>query len=166
VDPPRGVEKVETRAVRGGTELVLTLAEGADARSGSADGAVYLNLYASAEQAPPQAAARQTVPVTAEATADKLSLAFRWDAPVGAAVFRRGEAVWIVFDTPARLDMGGAARLGPATKAHWTTGADHVVVRLAAPEALAVSAVADGSTWTVTVGGEPVGVEGVSIGRD
>ncbi|MBW8303568.1 MAG: hypothetical protein K0M78_06440, partial [Brevundimonas sp.] len=46
VDPPRGVSKVETRAVQGATELVLTLDEGADARSGAADGAVYLNLYA------------------------------------------------------------------------------------------------------------------------
>jgi len=166
VDPPRGVEKVETRAVRGGTELVLTLAEGADARSGSADGAVYVNLYAAGVQAPTRAAARQTVPVTAEATPEKLSLAFRWATPVGAAVFRRGEAVWIVFDTPARLDMSGAARLGPAADARWTAGADHVVVRLAAPEALAVSAVANGSTWTVTVGGAPVGVEGVTVGRD
>ena len=166
VDPPRGVEKVETRAVRGGTELVLTLAEGAEARSGSADGAVYVNLYPAAEQAPTRAAARQNVPVTAEATPEKLSLAFRWATPVGAAVFRRGEAVWIVFDTPARLDMSGAARLGPATDARWTAAADHVVVRLAAPEALAVSAVANGSTWTVTVGGAPVGVEGVTVGRD
>lgn len=166
VDPPRGVEGVETRAVRGGVEVVLTLAQGADARSDSADGAVYVNLYAAAEQAPTRAAARQTVPVTAEATAEKLSLAFRWAAPVGAAVFRRGEAVWIVFDTSARLDMTGAARLGPATDARWTAGADHVVVRLAAPEALAVSAVANGSTWTVTIGGAPVGVEGVTVGRD
>ncbi|MGX1803220.1 hypothetical protein ACWIDJ_12905, partial [Brevundimonas naejangsanensis] len=48
VDPPKGLEKIETRAAQGATELVLTLAEGAGATSGAADGAVWLNLYAPA----------------------------------------------------------------------------------------------------------------------
>ncbi|MFN3931029.1 MAG: tetratricopeptide repeat protein [Brevundimonas sp.] len=167
VDPPKGVSKVETRAVPGATELVLTLTEGADARSGSADGAVYLNLYA---EAPPAAAAgaspARAVPVVARATSGKVSLAFQWPSPVGAAVFRRGEAVWIVFDTPARLDMSGAAQLGPASDVHWTAGPDHVAVRVAAPAGAPVSAVASGSTWTVSIGGEPVAVEGVQVERD
>ena len=113
VDPPRGVSKVETRAVSGATELILTLADGAGVRSGSADGAVYLNLYA---EAPPARAGSPAaaVPVVARTSPGKVSLAFRWPTAVGAAVFRRGEAVWIVFDTPARLDMSGAAALGPA----------------------------------------------------
>lgn len=168
VDPPKGVSKVETRAVSGATELVLTLAEGADVRSGSADGAVYLNLYAEAPPAAPAtaAAARTSVPVVAQASADKVSLSFRWPSAVGAAVFRRGEAVWIVFDTPARLDMSGAADLGPASDAHWTAGPDHLAVRLAAPAGAPVSASADGSTWTVTIGGPPVAVAGVRIDRD
>jgi hypothetical protein len=167
VDPPRGVEKVETRAVRGGTELVLTLAEGADARSGSADGAVYLNLYPVAPEAPaPSDAAPQTVPVVARATPAKVSLDFNWATPVGAAVFRRGEAVWIVFDAPARLDMAGARDLGPASDARWTRGPDHLALRIAAPEGLAVSAMARGSTWTVVIGGPAAAVEGVAIDRD
>jgi len=165
VDPPRGVEKVETRAVAGATELVLTLAAGADARSGTADGAVYLNLYAEAPPAAPGSAVRD-VPVVAQASAGKVSLAFQWPTAVGAAVFRRGEAVWIVFDTPARLDMSGATELGPGSDAHWTAGPDHVAVRIAAPAAAPVSASADGSTWTVTIGGPPVAVEGVRVDRD
>ncbi len=170
VDPPRGVEKVETRAVRGATELVLTLAEGADIRTGSADGAVWLNLYA---VAPPPAApetaeasAVQTVAVSATATPAKVSLSFAWPTPVGAAVFRRGEAVWVVFDTPARLDMPGDGQLGPASDARWTAGADHVAIRIAAPEGLAVSAKAEGANWTVTIGGAPVAVAGVAIDRE
>ena len=168
VDPPRGVEKVETRAVRGGTELVLTLAEGADARTGSADGAVWLNLYETPPPATPaetQAAAAGTVPVTAVATPAKVSLSFAWPTPVGAAVFRRGEAVWVVFDKNARLDMPGAGQLGPVSDARWTAGPDHIALRIAAPEGLAVSAVAQGSTWTVTIGGQPPAVEGVSVDR-
>ncbi|MDP3803087.1 hypothetical protein [Brevundimonas sp.] len=167
VDPPRGVEAVETRAVQGATELVLTLAEGADVRSGSADGAVWLNLYPTAPAAAPAAApAVQTVAVSARATPAKVSLSFAWPTPVGAAVFRRGEAVWVVFDTPARLDMPGDGQLGPASDARWTAGADHVAVRIAAPEGLAVSAVASGSTWTVVIGGQPVAVESVAVDRE
>lgn len=165
VDPPRGVARVETRAVTGATELVLTLAAGAGAGSGSADGAVYVNLYAEAPAAPAGAAVAP-VPVVARAARDRVSLAFRWPSAVGAAVFRRGEAVWIVFDTPARLDLAGAADLGPATDVHWTAGRDHVAVRVAAPAAAPVSAAADGTTWTVTIGGPPVAVEGVSLGRE
>ncbi|MDQ8027995.1 MAG: hypothetical protein REJ23_04670 [Brevundimonas sp.] len=169
VDPPRGVEKVETRAVRGGTELVLTLAEGADIRTGSADGAVFLNLYATAPEAPatPLTPAQvATVPVVSRTGPDKVSLDFKWDQPVAAAVFRRGEAVWVVFDTPARFNMDGAKDLGPATGAHWTAGPDHVAVRIAAPRALRVSAVATGSTWTVTVGGPAASAGGVTVDRD
>ena len=125
VDPPKGVEKVETRSVRGGTELVLTLAEGADVRTGSADGAVFVNLYAQAPEAPTPAqvsAAMPTVPVVSHASPAKVSLDFRWESPVGAAVFRRGDAVWIVFDMAASLDMAGADDLGPASQAHAPAG--------------------------------------------
>ena len=169
VDPPKGVEKVETRAVRGGTELVLTLAEGADVRSGAADGAVFVNLYAQAPEAPatPVAPARAvTVPVVSHVSPEKVSLDFKWDQPVGAAVFRRGDAVWVVFDTPARLDMDGAKALGPVTGAHWTAGPDHVAVRIAAPRALRVSAVSNGTTWTVNVGGPAASAGGVTVDRD
>ena len=55
-------------------------------------------------------------------------------APVAAAVFRRGEAVWIVFDAAARLDLTGARALGPARDARWAAGPDYTVVRLAAPD--------------------------------
>jgi tetratricopeptide (TPR) repeat protein len=168
VDPPKGVEKVETRAVPGATELILTLTEGADIRSGTADGAVWLNLYptAPADSAPAATALQASVPVTARATADKVVLNFAWTRPVGAAVFRRGEAVWVVFDTAARMDMSGAQTLGPASEARWAAGPDYVALRIAAPENLAVSAVADGSNWTVTIGGPPVAAGGVDVDRD
>ena len=169
VDPPKGVEKVETRSVRGGTELILTLAEGADVRTGSADGAVFVNLYATAPEAPvvPLEQARvATVPVVSHVGPEKVSLDFKWDRPVGAAVFRRGDAVWVVFDTPARFDMDGAKDLGPATGAHWTAGPDHVAVRIAAPRGLRVSATSTGATWTVTVGGPAASAGGVTVDRD
>ena len=170
VDPPRGVEKVETRAIQGATELVLTLAEGAEARSGSADGAVWLNLYPTAPDtdapAPAAGAAIQaSVPVRATTSGDSVSLAFAWTAPVGAAVFRRNDAVWVVFDTAAKLDMSGARALGPATDARWAAGPDYVALRIAAPANLPVSARAEGSTWTVTIGGVPMASQGITVDR-
>lgn len=169
VDPPKGVASVETRAVQGATELVLTLAEGADARTGSADGAVWLNLY-SPDQAPaaPEVAAEaaRIAPVRAVASADRVTLNFDWSAPVGAAVFRRGEAVWIVFDAAARMDLSGAKALGPAQEARWAAGPDYTVVRVKAPENLPVAAVADGTGWKVTIGGTPQAATGVDVVRD
>ena len=170
VDPPEGVTRVETRAARGGTDLILTLAEGAEARSGVADGAVWLNLYAPGKAPPParearSATANSVVPVRAEAHGDKTVLTFQWAAPVGAAVFRRGEAVWVVFDTAARMDLTGAKALGRARDARWSAGPDYTVVRLAAPGDLPVSAHGQGGIWTVTLGGPPAGVSGVDVDR-
>ncbi|HRO34166.1 MAG TPA: hypothetical protein PLQ03_12230 [Brevundimonas sp.] len=169
VDPPKGVASVETRAVQGATELVLTLAEGSDIRTGTADGAVWLNLY-SAEQAPaapaPAAEVARVAPVKAVAADDRVTLSFDWTTPVGAAVFRRGEAVWIVFDAAARMDLSGAKALGPAREARWAAGPDYTVVRVAAPENLSVSAVAEGSTWKVQIGGVAQTAGGVQVVRD
>lgn len=170
VDPPEGVTGVETRQARGGTDLIITLAEGAEARSGVADGAVWLNLYAPGKAPEPSraeraATERSVVPVRAVASDDKTVLTFQWAAPVGAAVFRRGEAVWIVFDTAARMDLTGARALGQARDARWAAGPDYTVVRLSAPEGLALSAQGQGGTWTVTLGGPPSGATGVEIDR-
>jgi len=159
-DPPPGVDKVETRAVPGATELVLTLMPEAQVRTGSADGAVWLNLYASDKVPEPSASdavpADGVVPVSTTADAASVAFSFQWSAPVGAAVFRRGEAVWIVFDTAARLSLPPTGRaLGPVGEARWAAGPDYTVVRIAAREGLAVSASGQGSNWTVTIGGEP-----------
>ncbi|OYW39700.1 MAG: hypothetical protein B7Z42_05430 [Brevundimonas sp. 12-68-7] len=170
VDPPPGVEKVETRAAMDATELVVTLAEGADARSGMADGAVWLNLYPAGAATPQTTAsavpAGGAVPVVATTAQDRVTLDFTWGAPVGAAVFRRGEAVWIVFDTAARMDMSRARDLGPATDARWATGPDYTALRIAAPEGLAVTASGQGATWSVTLGGPPGSASGVTVDRE
>lgn len=172
VDPPAGVESVETRAVPGGTELVLTLAEGAEARAGTADGAVFLNLYAPGRAPGPTpgeteaGAAVPTVGVRAEATAAAVTLKFDWPVPVGAAVFRRGDAVWVVFDAAAKLDLARAADLGPAKAARWAAGPDYVALRLEAPKALTVAASADGGAWTIRIGGDATAAGGVSVDRD
>ena len=158
-DPPPGVTKVETRSASGGTDLILTLKDGADARSGVADGAVWLNLYvdaAAADRPTPNAVpAGGAVHVSAQADAGKVTLTFPFAAPVGAAVFRRGDAVWIVFDAAARMDLPKGALMGPASEARWAVGPDYTVVRIAAGSTLPVSAQGQGGTWLVTIGGTP-----------
>ncbi|RZJ87009.1 MAG: hypothetical protein EON88_23680 [Brevundimonas sp.] len=156
VNPPPGVTGVETRAVQGGTDIILTLAEGADVRNGAADGSVWLNLYPTkpeGEAPAPAAPVSAVTPVAAQVSPDKAVLIFRWSTPVGAAVFRRGGAVWIVFDAATRFDMQSRGALGPAGEARWATGPDYSVVRIDAPENVAVTAVGEGSSWTVTLGG-------------
>jgi len=172
VDPPPGVERVETRGVQGGTEVVIHLLEGAQAITGRADGAVFINLYAPGQgpaAAPsPAVPASGVVPVAVTAGPDRLQLRFEWAAPVGAAVFRRGEAVWIVFDHAARLDLNDEAGrdLGPATGVRWAAGPDYVAVRIAAPENLTLSANGEGAAWTVSLGGPAGGPGGILLSRD
>lgn len=168
VDPPPGVASVETRSVASGTELVLTLAEGGTATTGSADGAVWLNLYGQAPDGSVTSAgaAHAALAVQAQASADKVEITFPWTKPVAAAVFRRGGSVWVVFNQPAQVDMTHARSLGPAHDARWQSGDQSVALRLAADESLPVSATAHGNSWTVTIGGEPSAVSSVNIQRD
>ena len=169
-DPPPGVTKVETRAVQGGSELVMTLTPEADFRTGTADGAVWLNVYAqtaAAQATAPALTAGSQVRVTAAAEADKVILNFPWAAPVGAAVFRRGDAVWVVFDTAARLEMPKGGAMGPVGEARWAAGPDYTVVRIAARDDLQVSAQGQGATWTVTIGGaQTSATSAVEVMRD
>lgn len=176
VDPPPGVAGVDVKALAQSTQVIITLAEGADIRSGRADGAVYVNLMppataAATAEAPARAdpvPGAGVIKVDAAAAQDRLTLRFPWANPVGAAVFRRGGAVWIVFDAKARMDLSAATRnLGPATAAHWTAGDNYTVVRIAAPEGVAVNAYVEGSQWTVGLGGPARAARGdVHIGRD
>lgn len=177
-DPPPGLKSLEVRAGPGGVQLIFTLPEGGDIRTGRADGAVYLNLMkpveVAAAAAPEEATRASPVPasgvvkVEASAADGRLALRFPWANPLGAAVFRRGGAVWIVFDAKAKMDIAQAQKnLGPATDIRWTAGPDYTVIRLAAPEGVAVGTAVEGPLWTVTLGGAAQPARGdVRIGRD
>jgi hypothetical protein len=45
---------------------------------------------------------------------DRGSLRFDWPNPTGAAVYRRGAALWVVFSTPATLDLADVRQRGQA----------------------------------------------------
>lgn len=172
VSPPRWLKSAETRRAGGGLELVLTLADNADARVGSADGATYVNLFekppapaasAIAEAPPPVVApaapranpvpAGGVVQMGAQLGAGQVQLSFPWANPAGASVFRRGGAVWVVFDAPATIDVSRAPR-GLRQMGGVTThrGNDYAAVRIESPPNTPVFAAAQGSTWTVILG--------------
>ncbi|HYE47434.1 MAG TPA: endoglucanase [Caulobacter sp.] len=192
--PPRWLKAAEARRVGGALEIVLTLAEDADAKVGQADGATYVNLFEKKEAPPaPPAPAPEpevvagppppprpdptpvggVVPVVADVSASQTRLRFDWRAPLGAAVFRRGEAVWVVFDAPGRLDVArlpkGGDRYRGVQAVH---GKDYAALRLVVPRNMPVTVAGEGASWTLAIGaGPPAGREqtgggSVSVARD
>jgi len=173
--PPRWIKSAEKRHAGGRLELVLTLAEDADAKVGEADGATFVNVFAKPAPEPTPAALK-----TAEATiapaepeparpnpvpaggkvkmetavnSGQVLLSFTWANPAGAAVFRRGNAVWVVFDAAATLDISGAPRGVTQLRALQAyRGTDYSALRIEAAPNVPLFAVAQGSTWTIALG--------------
>ena len=188
VDPPHWLSTAEDSQAGGGLQLVLTLADDADARTGEADGVSFINLFAKktgepaaadpkAADAKAQAAATGrpdptpasgVVKLQAETTGAQIQLHFPWKAPLGAAVFRRGGAVWVVFDTAAKLDLSAAPHNATQfTGMQAVQGADFSAVRISVPADVPVFASGPGATWTLTLGsGSTPGADMVKVVRD
>ncbi len=182
--PPRWVKAVDLRHAGGALEVVLTLTDDADVRLGQADGSDFVNIFAraGAPSGPSQAAAAAAAPVgrpnpmpaggvvraTLERVESQIKLTFDWAAPAGAAVFRRGEAVWVVFDTPARLDVSKL----PASTARYTKieafkGADYSALRIVTPAGQPFAAEGQGGRWSISLGaGSDATPDAIRVARD
>lgn len=169
-NPPLGVKAVDLRTDERATEIMLTLDTGATARFGRSGRGVFVQidtpqvqtleqvqakLAAEAPQKPAPPAASAPAPVVsvpAHTAEGGLTLDFPFPDQVGAAVFRRGEAVWIVFDREADL------RLPPALTAakidaRWVRNDGFTALRLmGAAGALGVES--RGTLWSVRLGGQ------------
>jgi tetratricopeptide (TPR) repeat protein len=180
VDPPRFLKGAEDRNA-GGLEITLTLADGADAKVVQGDGVIAVNLFAAQTPAPapgarPAAAENRPNPVPdggvvkvlARQQAGQLVLDFPWKAQLGAAVFRRGHAIWIVFDAAARLDLSALPRGSPLVAAAAPVeGPDYSALRIDAPAGEAVAASAEGADWTITLSrGQLPSPDQVKVARD
>jgi len=80
-----------------------------------------------------------------------LRVEFDWEAPLGTAVFRRGEAVWVVFDAGADLDL---RELDTANRRHVrdfqaVRGEDWTAARIRVPSTSQAEVRHDGNRWTV-----------------
>lgn len=88
--------------------------------------------------------------VLIEANGD-LRAEFDWAAPVGAAVFRRGDAIWIVFDAAAELRLGEFP-VGPHRHIRdfqILRGDDYSALRLVTSEVTQAEARIDGGHWII-----------------
>ncbi len=82
-------------------------------------------------------------------------MTFPWKNPLGAAAFRRGEAIWVVFDAAARLDIQALARAAPQYRTQVIQGADYVALRIAAPADAPYSISGQGGLWSLILGPGP-----------
>jgi tetratricopeptide (TPR) repeat protein len=173
--PPKWVKSAERKRTGKGVQVVLTLADNADVSIGQADGATYVNVFEKAEAPPVDPAAEPETVAVAEAepprpnplppggvvrmdakvAGGQTQLAFTWANPAGAAVFRRGDAIWVVFDAPATLDVSATPKVRPLRGVQAFKGADHAALRIDAEPDAPVFVASQGNTWTVSLGPGP-----------
>ncbi|MDV6330546.1 tetratricopeptide repeat protein [Asticcacaulis sp. 201] len=151
---------------------------------GKSDGKIVVNLQDIAKT-PPTSAAKPTdaadasrvnrapsVPVVALDVASidgGMDIFFPFEGPAAAAIFRRGDSVWVVFDQEVDLRLPGNLKDGMIVQdAQWTRNDGFTALRLKAPTAGSLSAVSEGLVWRVRVGGKPLDghVAEVNVVRD
>lgn len=194
VSPPPYIKTAEAKAVGTGLEVRIELTDDADFVSGQADGGSYINIF---ERQDPEAKAAATeaaqldpvsdvgadgaganrpdprpdngvVPVTGKVESGQSVLRFPWKAPLGAAIFRRGDALWIVFDGKAQLDLSKVAKSLPQVRdLRAVQGDDYTALRLIVPQATSVNASAEGTVWAVGIGPSSTSASTlIRVGRD
>ena len=98
------------------------------------------------------------VRATLKRNGDNVSLTFPFDAPTPAAIFRRADTVWLVFDTDAAIavaalnsEQGKTIRSTTASRQR-----NFATVRIKLDRPHLVSAAPEGTSWIVTIGNEVV----------
>ncbi len=160
--PVRWLKSAVAKHDGGVLSVALTLADNADAKVGEADGADFVNLF---EKPPPPPAPAPIKPnrpdptppggvvaMQAVATGSQVRFDFPWAKPLGAAVFKRGNTIWMVFDTAAKIDVS-AAPTGLAQYASISAvqGPGYSAVRITTRAPIAFAAQSDGPNWTLTL---------------
>ena len=96
-------------------------------------------------------------------------IAFPFTGPVASAVFRRGDSVWVVFDSEADLRLPPELKDGNIVQdAQWTHNDGFTALRLKAPTVGSLTVLNDGLVWRVRLGGQAPDVKPseVSVIRD
>lgn len=86
-------------------------------------------------------------------TEGELQADFEWAGPVGAAVFRRGSAIWVVFDAEADLDLDEIAhgRRGHVIGYTATRGLGYTAARIVVPESTQAEVFSMGDRWRLVL---------------
>jgi hypothetical protein len=92
------------------------------------------------------------VKVSALQAKDGASLYFDWPRPTALAVFKRGDALWIVFDRPGKADLRPLRRLEPAIgKLEPVETPFALALRLVGGKSATVTTASEGARWKVTL---------------
>jgi tetratricopeptide (TPR) repeat protein len=184
VSPPKWVQKATVTETARGLEVKLQLAADADAKVGQGDGGTYINVFArkdppepeapqlasvaiAAEPRPDPAPASGVIAVRAESSGSQLLVRFPWRLAPASAIFRRGDAIWVVFDAKARLDLRALQGHPEIRSARVVDGDGITAVRLATSDATLFNAFTEGPTWTLALGpGVQPRPRPIEMGRD
>lgn len=182
--PPRLVREIRRVSADGApVRLQLTLDPGVRQRHFVDGNRVIIDLLAPApevqantdaaraagqEPAPAPAAppVRGTGRVQLVEGANETRIDVTWPAPARAAAFRRGEAIWLLFDAVGNIDLNGVARAGRRHQDVEVVRGEGVIgVRIPAPPDVLVSARAHDNTWSFTLGARATGGERAELMR-
>ena len=182
-NPPLGITGVDVKSDDRASEIWLKVADGYDTHFGRSDGAVFVQIDpTAAEGAKPngisinlqdllkpqdkapaapgdqahlnKAVAVPVVPLEVSSVDGGTDIAFPFAGPAAAAVFRRGESVWVVFDTEVDLRLPPELKDGLIIQdAQWTHNDGFTALRLKAPTVGSLSVLNDGLVWRVRLGG-------------
>src|SRR5262249_43182300 len=155
-EPVRSVETAKAAEPASSAEKPSAAAKPADPRVDVAEprpvppATIPARETANARPADPSA----PVVVDVRRQGEALRLTFPFATPTPAAVCRRADTIWLVFDSQARIDIGAvAAQSGRTIRgASVSRSRDGQVVQLKLDRPKLTSVGADGPTWTVTVG--------------
>ncbi len=101
-------------------------------------------------------------PVAVEEGAEETRLTISWAGPARAAAFRRGDAVWLLFDTAAQFDIRGARK----TVITPVRGEGVAGLRIAASSSTNLSARLQGNAWVFTLGPRAPTLDAAPVRRD
>jgi tetratricopeptide (TPR) repeat protein len=108
------------------------------------------------EAAMPELPADSAAPVAVDVRrqGEAMRLTFPFNQPTPAAVFRRADTLWLVFDSQTPIDIGKVSALAGQTirsaSVTRSRGGQIVTLKLDRPKLASMGA--DGATWTVTIG--------------
>ncbi len=94
------------------------------------------------------------ISVDASRRGQEIAIRFNWRQPVGAAVFHRNGALWIIFDRAARIDLGAIKVVGGALfqSVEEEIGENHVRIRLPFAANLEALVRKEGNVWVLAAG--------------
>lgn len=183
--PPRFVREVRRTSAAGApVRLTLVLDPGVRQRHFADGNRVVVDLLApdAATQASTAASnARGETPAPAPAAppvrgtarvrlveeANVTRIDVTWPAPARAAAFRRGEAIWLLFDATGNVDLAGVTRAGRRHQDVEVVRGEGVIgLRIPAPPDILLSAAAHDGVWSFTLAANAATAEPAQLVRE